>query len=320
MKRTLIIPAVIVVLLVGCHPEENQEQLKAVNRSLEYANGVMEEANNLVYEELLERQKDPRNAVNPEFWGARATQIRQHADSICILIKNIKVELITQSDSLKRDYVDLTKQLHNGDGIGGQLLNKLIVFKDSIPAVFYSGNELANPYRQDQLNYLLRTIPLLPAYLDSLPADWKKNYKKQWLEKSFGRTSALMAMIMLNKIESDVLATEHAFMICCKNQISIGYDSYLKISALAILSSSYIKPGQSIQVSAGLGAFSSASKPTITINGKQVPLSDDGAAQYSFIPTGKPGKRIVPVTFEFIKPDGTKDTVSKLLKYIIADN
>ena len=48
MKRTLIIPAVIVVLLIGCRPEENQEQLKAVNQSLEYANGAMQDANNLV--------------------------------------------------------------------------------------------------------------------------------------------------------------------------------------------------------------------------------------------------------------------------------
>ena len=48
MKKALIVSAAIVVLLVGCRPEENPEQLKAVNQSLEYANGVMQDANNLV--------------------------------------------------------------------------------------------------------------------------------------------------------------------------------------------------------------------------------------------------------------------------------
>lgn len=321
MKKALIVPAVIVVLLVGCRPEENPAQLNAVNRSLEYANGVMQNANNLVYEEFVEKKIDLNTAVYAMVWGAKANQIRQYSDSIKALIKTIKSDLITQSDNLKRDYVDLTKQLNNADGVGGQLLNKLTVFKDSVPAVYYSGDTTDHPYWQRQLNYLLKKVPLLPAYVDSLPADKKNSYKKKWLDENFGRCTSLKAMVMLNKIESDLLATENTFIENCKNQIAIGCNYlYFKFSALAMLSSSYIKPGQSIQVSAGIGGFSSTSKPTITINGKRVPLNDEAVAQYSFKPTGKPGKYRVPVTIEFTKPDGEKFTLSKNPEYIIAGN
>ncbi|SEN39669.1 hypothetical protein [Niastella yeongjuensis] len=321
MKKVLIIPAVIVVLLGGCHPEENPDQLKAVNRSLEYANGVMEEANKLVYEEFGRTKRELHSWVFTAVWEPKAKQIGQYSDSVRLFIRTIKGELLKQSNSLKIDYVDLTKQLHNADGIGGQLLNKLIAFKDSIPAVIYSGDTMSRFYKQDLLNDFLKTVPLLPAYRDSLPADKKIEYKKQWLEKSFGRTSALMAMIMLNKIESDVLATENTFITYCKDQVAIGCNmSYLHVTALAFLSSSYIKPGQSIQVSAGLGTFTSTSKPIITINNSRVPLNDQAVAEYTFKPIGKPGEYSVPVKIEFTKPDGTKDTISKLAKYIIAEN
>lgn len=321
MKRTLFIPAVIVVLLVGCRPEENREQLKAVNQSLEYANGVIQNANNLVYEEFNEKKRELSTAVYVAIWEPKANQIRQYSDSIKGLIKTIKSELITQSDCLRKDYVDLTKQLYNADGIGGRLLNKLTAFKDSVPAVFHSGDTMGRLYWQRELNYLLKTVPLLPAYGDSLPAEKKSAYKRKWLEGSFGHSNSLMAMIMLNKIESDLLATENAFIECCKDQIALGCNlMYFKFSALAVLSSSYIKPGQSIQVSAGIGGFSSASKPTIVINGKRVPLSNDAVAQYSFKPTGKPGKYSVPVTIEFTKPDGEKFTLSRNPEYIIAEN
>jgi|GEM_PF-999104 len=321
MKKALIVPAVIVVLLAGCRPEENPEQLKAVNRSLEYANRVMQDANRLIYDEFTDKKRELSTAVYVAIWEPKANQITQYSDSIRGLIKAIKSELIKQSDSLKIDYVDVTKQLYNADGIGGQLLNKLTAFKDSFPAVFYSGDTMAHSYRENQLNYILKTIPLLPAYRDSLPTDNKSAYKRNWLQESFGHSSSLMAMIMLNKIENDVLTSEHTFIDCCKKQIAIGCNLLsFKLSAIATLSSSYIKPGQSIQVLAGIGEFSSASKPTIKINGKQVQLNAEAVAEYSFKPTGKPGKYRVPVIIEFTKPDGEKYTLSKNPEYIIAEN
>jgi len=322
MKRTLFIPAVLLGLLVSCRPEENPDQLKAVNQSLEYANGVMRDANNMVYEELLERQKDPRNTDNPELWLSRANQIKKYADSVGSLIKIIKRELITQSDSLEKDYVYLTKQLYSADGIGFRLLNKLTDFKDSVSAVLTPDETMSQTYWYSEINHFLETGPLLPAYRASLPTDKKIDYKKKWLEKNFGRTTALMAMIMLNKMEADVLATEKAFITYCNDRATfhgciLRYDVF---KAVATLSSSYVKAGQTIEVTAGVGSFSYAAKPRITINGKEVNVGDDAAAVYKFIVAGKPGKYTIPVKFEYYRPDGTSVSVSTTREYIISEN
>jgi hypothetical protein len=322
MKKALSIPAVIIVLLVGCRPEENPEQLKAVNQSLEYTNGIMREANNLIYEELAAKQKDPQTHALAETWGPRADRIKQYADSIKDLINNIKRDLVSQSDSLKKDFVDVTKQLHNADGVGQQLLNKLTVFKNSLFTAIYSGEDSVQQSNiKNYLNRILKTTPLLPGYKDSLPVDQQRNYKKRWLEESFGTSTSLMAMIMLNKIENDVLVTEKEFITYCNNR-AIVYEcmTYYKFRAVAVLSSSYVKAGQSIEVEAGVGSFSDAMKPRITINGKEVKVGNDATAVYKFIATGAPGKHIVPVTIEYTKPDGTNASVSINREYILAEN
>ena len=325
MNKNLFIPTVIIVLLAGCRPEENAGQLKAVNKSLEYSNEILQDANRRIYEELIEKQKDPITAAKAGLWGPKATRIQQYADSIRAFIKSIKGELVTQSDSFKREYVTVVKQLYDANGVGYQLLNKLAAFKDIIPAVLYSGDGadsfFIRTYFRKDINHILETVPLLPGYRDSLQTDQQSKYKKKWLEESFGRSSSLMAMTMLNKIESDVLTTENTFIGYCNNLVTRGCVlTYEEFEAIATLSSSYIKSGQSIKVYAGIGSLSVASKPTISINGKEIDLKGRAIAEYSFKPTGKSGTYRIPVKFEFTKPDGSQAVRTEELKYIIAEN
>jgi hypothetical protein len=319
MKTPLIIPAVIIiVLLVGCRPEENPEQLKMVNQALEYANGVIQDENHIVYNELIEKQKDPQTASSAEIWVPKANQIRQYADSIKAQIENIKSDLLAQTDSLKRDYVDLTRDLHSVDGIGYRLVNKLADFKDSSRAAIYSGaDSISQPFIKKDLGILFKSSPLLRGYGDSLSADQRSEYKRKWLEASFGRSSALMAMIMLNKIQSDVLAAERMLIEYCRNKIPTPCFSYDRFKAIGALSSAYVKAGQSIEVTAGVGSFTAYAKPRITIDGKEIKLDQDAVAVYKFVATGKPGKHWVPVTIEFSKRDGSRETVWKRCEYVI---
>lgn len=319
MKKALIIPAVIVFLLIGCRPEENREQLKVVNRSLEYANGILQDENSLVYLRLMELEKDPQTANVAAVWSTRVKQIRLYADSIKDLIRGIKIELIKQSDSLKRDYVDVTKQLNRTEGVGQRLLNKLTAFKDSIPTII-SLNKEDRAYSNNRINQLLQTIPLLSGYRDSLTADEKNNYGRKWLEESFGHSSSLMAMIVLNKLVSDVLSTERTFINYCNSHMAIDNVIYDKQTAIATLSSIYMKAGQPVELTVGMGSFTDDLNPRITIDGKEMKLNDDGVVVHKFIAKGLPGSHIIPVKIEYTKPDGSKSFVEKKLVYTIAEN
>ena len=72
----------------------------------------------------------------------------------------------------------------------------------------------------------------------------------------------------LNKIKNDVLVTEY-YMIdyVFKHVDAATVDYYENFSALVGSSTTYLKKGQSLIVSAGIGAFSKRADPRIMIDG-----------------------------------------------------
>src|SRR5581483_747103 len=312
-----------IVLLAGCRQSENESQLRAVNESLEYSNRSIDDANHRVYRELENKLRDPQTSSVASLWNPTAMRIQKQADSIKAIVNNLKVALIRQSDSLKKVNVPAVKQLSDPNGTGDALLNKLADFKDSIPAILKDGRFIDNPWLyKDVSRYiglLQKNLRLLPDYTDSMPASQRALYIKKWVQNYFAKSSSLMAMLMLNKIENDVLTTEHSLIEYCNKHVVSTVESFDVFRAIATLSSSYVKAGQPIEVYAGVGSFSAASKPTIIINEKPIKLDVDATATYRFTATGKPGKYVVPVTIKFTRPSGDTIEISKQLKYIIAE-
>ena len=311
--RRIFFPAAFIALLAGCRPEENPGQLMAVNQSLERVNNSIKSDSRFLLQKLLDKEKDPQTAAIAEKILPIVNKIHLYTDSLMMMIENIKSEIITQSDTLKREYVTIVKQLYTENGIGSTLFKKLSAYKDSIPAVL-------GPYRPTKNDHILKEIPLLPGYGDSLPANDRLQYGRKWQEKNFERSSSLMAMVILNKIENDVLTTEKMLTEYCNSNYCILPVVYNQFKALAVLSSSYVEKGQPIEITAGVGEFSTAMKPRITIDGKPVALNaNDGTAVHRFTADGKPGKHNAMVRIEFTSPDGSTEYISKRLEYIIAD-
>lgn len=80
-----------------------------------------------------------------------------------------------------------------------------------------------------------------------------------------------------------------------------------------------MQKGEIIEINAGVGAFSIKAEPNIVINGKHIDINSDGVAIYKFKSSSKPGKHYVPVSIEFIKPDGQKIKVEKKIEYTVAE-
>lgn len=310
LKTPILVAVFFVLVLVSCGPQENAEQLKAVNQSLERYNKSTIDDNKLLIASLLDKQRDPQTAAVVEPWFQRANKIHQNVDTLRKVMEVIKSELIIQSDSLKREYVTVVKQLSIENGVGSNLFKRLTTFKDSIP-LFINSNRTSD---------VPNDIPLLPGYVDSLSARGRLQYEMNWLEKSFGRSSSLMAMIMLNKIENDVLETEKKLLEYCNSRFCIMKVIYSQYQALAVLSSSYVKKGQPIEITAGVGGFTHTVKPRVTIDGKVIQLNENGGtAVHRFTADGRPGKHSVMVQIDFTGFNGSQDRVTRKLEYIIAD-
>jgi hypothetical protein len=319
MIKTVLFTSSLILLLTACGSNENVGQLKSLNQSLERANSLIKEGNRLVIEELREMQRDPQTSEGASLWLPKAEQITRKADSVRALIKVLKDKMILGSDSLRTNAA-VVKTLSDVNGAGADLFKTLAAFKDRVPAIIF-GTEVKNDLSSttERINQLFKEIPLLPGYLNTLPAVEQAKYEKEWLHEGFGQSSSLMVMVMLNKVENDISATEKLLVDYCNDHIGRGCNAYNKFKAIGVLSSSYVKKGESIEIIAGVGGFSEASKPRITIGGKEIKLDAEGAAVYRFNANGKPGVHITTVGIEFYKPDGAREHITKTLKYTIAE-
>jgi hypothetical protein len=71
-----------------------------------------------------------------------------------------------------------------------------------------------------------------------------------------------------------------------------------------------------MEINAGVGAYSKAAQPKISIGGASMPLAEDGRATSKFKVSGS-GSKSVPVVVTYTKPDGTSETKTFDVKYTV---
>lgn len=91
-------------------------------------------------------------------------------------------------------------------------------------------------------------------------------------------TPAIAAITMLSKFQNNVKNAENQVVTYCHNQVGAVKVVYDQFAALVGQSSNYVMPGQEIQITAGVGAYSKAAQPQITIGGTSQSLDIDGRA------------------------------------------
>jgi gliding motility-associated protein GldM len=124
------------------------------------------------------------------------------------------------------------------------------------------------------------------------------------------------AVTILSKFQNDVKTSENRVVAFAHEQVGkviVRFDSY---TAIVGQNSNYIMPGQEIEIMAGVGAFSKAAQPQITINGQGVALGTDGAARVKFAGGGV-GEHSVPITIRFVDQDGKSQSITENVKYTV---
>jgi len=88
-----------------------------------------------------------------------------------------------------------------------------------------------------------------------------------------------------------------------------------KTGVLVGQSSNYVMPGQEVTITAGIGAYSSAAQPQISIGGSSVPVID-GKGTYKISASGS-GPRKVPVTIRYLDQAGVPQTKTEEVEYVV---
>ena len=279
---------------------------KTVNNSLETSAKTVNTSTETVMASLLEKTTKSESAEKAKIWYPKAQQVQALTKTINDYITGVKSQILTASDydpetkKYKEDNLDVPTRIMIEKGEGKKLKSMLETFKSEVLKVDpLIGKEFANS---------------LPIDVTAPPTNQKGN--KTWEYAYFHMVPSVAALTILSKFQNDVKTTENKVVSYCHEQVGkveVRFDTY---TAIVGQSTNYAMPGQEIEIMAGVGAFSKAAQPTITINGSNVGLGEDGAARLK-INSGALGNHAVPVRISYVDQDNKPQTIEKTIQYTV---
>ncbi|MFT3908831.1 MAG: gliding motility protein GldM [Ferruginibacter sp.] len=292
---------------------------KVVDKSLMTSNVNLDGANKTLFQSLDQKLKDPMTSEKAKPWNDKALIAKAESEKLDKYIEDLKIELKKEAGSkmvdvegkqveqFKEDDLEAATRLF-GNGEGGK--NKGVEFE-----------KMLGDYRKKMLGI---DPEIGKEFATSLAVEDMEKSKvvgqdgktKEFTEAYFHMTPTVAALTLLSKFQNNVRNAENQVVTYCHNQVGAVKVVYDEFTALVGQNSNYVMPGEDLEITAGVGAYSKAAKPEITIAGSGVALDADGRAVYKTKASGA-GARSVPVNVTFTKPDGTKETKSFDVKYTV---
>jgi gliding motility-associated protein GldM len=285
---------------------------KTVNHSLETTNATVDKSTTTIMASLEQKMTEPATAEKARLWYPKAQQAQNYAKAVYSYIQGLKDDILTKSGGdpknpekkYKEDNLDITTRMMVEKGEGKKLYDKLDQFK------------------KDMLNI---DPEISKEFATSLPIDLSRptgqdKSTKKWEYAYFHMVPTVATLTILSKFQDDVKTSENKIVSFCHNKVGeviVRYDTY---AAFAQTNSSYVMPGDEMEITAGVGAFSKAAQPVINIAGQNVALDADGAAHKKMNAESSLGDHTINVTVEFVDQEGKKQTITKPIKYTVGQS
>ncbi|MEO6253009.1 MAG: gliding motility protein GldM [Ferruginibacter sp.] len=282
------------------------EAFKTVDKSLQNSSTNLSNANSSLYESLTEKLKDEKYKDQAAKWQPKAEEAKKLSADMMTYIEGLKVELKKNADlvikedgseSFKEDNLDASTRLFEVEKKGDDLKKKLDEYKIKMLAI---DSSFAGKFGT---NFPVNTDPIVT-----------KEGKKDFTLGYFHMTPVVAALTMLSKFQNNVKNAENLIVNECHSKIGSVEYVYNQFQPIIGTSSTYLMPGEDLEVTAGIGSFSSAAAPIITINGQSQAADANGVAIKKFKVNGSGSVRVV---INFKKPDGSPGTVEKDIPYTV---
>ena len=314
-KMINIMYLVLTALLALNVSSEILNAFKVVDKSLTTSNSNLSSANETLYKSLQAKVADPVTAEKAKIWNAKAEQAKKLSGDLYSFIDGIKTQLKAEAGSkmvtvegqqveqFKEDDLEAATRLFgNGPGgknLGPQLEQKLKDYKAAMLAI--------DPEIKTQFVSTLS--------VDGAAATGQDGKVKSFTDAYFHMTPTVAGITLLSKFQNNVKNSENQVVTFCHSKVGEVKVKFDKTGVLIGQSANYVMPGQEIEVTAGIGAYSSAAAPQISINGSGVSVVD-GQGKYKFQASGG-GPHTVPVTIRYKDQDGNEKTETKNVEYTV---
>ena len=285
---------------------------RTVNTSLENSNTNIASSNNTLYKSLADKLNDPKqNQEKVAFWNKNANTAKTLSTDLDNYINGLKQELKVEADlktmevegkqvqSFREDNLDASTRLFENKKKGDELKNKLTQYKEAMLNI--------DPSIRKSFENILPIDVTPPKSQDGLQRDFTQTY--------FHMTPTIAALTMLSKFQNNVKNAESQVVTYCHNQIGAVEVHMDQANILVGQNSNYLMPGQELVVTAGVGAYSSQVKSSITINGSPINMVA-GQGEYKTTVSGG-GEHSIEVNGSFIGEDGKAVPVHQTVKYVV---
>jgi gliding motility-associated protein GldM len=284
---------------------------KTVNNSLQNTNTTVNNSTQTILESLQEKSTEPQSAEKARIWLPKAKQVEGYSKNVYDFIQGLKDRILVEAggdpknptQKFKEDNLDIATHVLVEKGEGKKLYDMLAKYKTDVLSVDPS---------------------IKAAFENTLQIDLTKPHTEakgnsSWEAAYFRMVPTVAALTILSKFQNDVRTSENKIIAHCHEQVGkviVRFDTY---AAIIGQSSNYVMPGQEIEVTAGVGAFSKQAQPNIIIGGKSVPIGEDGAARIK-VPTAGMGQHSIPVVINYVDQDGKQQQIKKEIPYTVGQS
>ena len=284
---------------------------KVVNTSLITSNDNIAASNNTLYESLKDKLSKPESREKAAVWEPKAMTARDLSANMMTYIDSLKKALKIGADlkmkfngkdsieDFREDNLDASTRLFETKGQGKILKDRLDQYKAQMLAI--------DPSIKAQFE---STFPV-----NTVPPISQDGTKKDFTQAFFHMTPTVAALTMLSKFQNNIKNAESMIVSYCHSQIGAVEVHMDQVGVLVGQNSNYLMPGQDLQITAGVGAYSSAATPSISINGSNVAVSN-GQGTYSTKVSGS-GPHTVNVTVTFKDENGKIQTKTQAVTYVV---
>jgi gliding motility-associated protein GldM len=287
------------------------EAFKTVKTSLDNSSTNIKASNEVLYKSLTDKLTEPQSAKQAAEWQPLALKAKQYSAEVDTYIEGLKKELKEGSglrmvekdgkmvEDFKLDGLDASTRLFETNGKGIALKAKLDEYKKNMLAIH---PEIKQAFES--------TFPV-----NTDPVQSQEGGKKDFTQGYFHMTPTIAALTMLSKFQNNVKNAENQIVTYCHNKIGAVVYHMDQVSVLVGQNSNYLMPGQELVIKAGVGAYSSASKGTLNINGSSQTLVN-GQTEYKTTVSGA-GPHSVQITGTFTGEDGKPVAISEKVEYVV---
>jgi gliding motility-associated protein GldM len=251
-------------------------------------------------------------------WKPRAEKVRDLSDSVFAYIDMLKSDLKKESGQkvpdgpFKEDDLEASTRMFlngkDGQTRGEQLHATLTKYKAGLLAI--------DPSLAKQVANLPDFTNIPKSYSsDNVKQLASMNPAKKWANVYFHMTPTVASLAILSKFQNDIRNSQTQLIEYCYSQINSVSLPITDFGVIASANATVVMSGDEVAITAGLGGFNKDSKPTITIDGTNVPIGADGNGVYKMA-ASTPGDYTKHIVATYLNPNtGKQETKTADVKF-----